>query len=137
MFDFDKNTLIHPYYDYDDKRSCHPSLSDEEFVARSTEMFNKAIDYVCSIYSVPPSALAIAEDNRHSKQAYHIVVPSLYCNGDVLRDLVHRKNMLALNLEWKSLYSPKLDDHHSSGMDIVQNDDISAHIVQCVMILLT
>ena len=35
MFDLDRNTLIHPYYDYDDKRSCHPSLSDEEFVARS------------------------------------------------------------------------------------------------------
>ena len=52
MFDLDRNTLIHPYYDYDDKRSCHPSLSDEEFVTRSTEMFDKAIDYVCSIYSV-------------------------------------------------------------------------------------
>ena len=106
-------------------------------------MFDKAIDYVCSIYSVPPSALAIAEDNHHSKQSYHIVVPSHYCNGDVLRDFVHRdrKKMLALNLDvqvygkanqkWKTLYSPKLDDHHSSGMDIVQNDDISAHIVQC------
>ena len=101
MFDLDRNTLIHLYYDYDDKRSCHPSLSDEEFVARSTEMFNKAIDYVCSIYSVPPSALAIAEDNRHSKQSYHIVVLSHYCNGDVFCDLVHRdrKKMLALNME--------------------------------------
>ena len=32
MFDLDRNTLIHPYYDYDDKQSCHSSLFDEEFV---------------------------------------------------------------------------------------------------------
>ena len=35
------------------------------------------------------------------------------------------------NQKWKTLYSPKLDDPHSSGMNIVQNDDIGAHIVQC------
>ena len=59
----------------------------------------------------------------------------------VILFIVTEKKMLALNLDvqvygkanqkWKILYSPKLDDHHSSSMDIVQNDDISAHIVQC------
>ena len=143
MFDLDRNTLVHPYYDYDDKRSCHPSLSDEEFVTQSTATFKKAVEYICSIYDVRSSALAIADDNRPTKQSYHIVVPSRYCKGDVLRDLVHheRKQMLALHLDiqvysktnqkWKTLYSPKLDDQHSAGMNIVQNDDISAHIVQC------
>ena len=143
MFDLGRNTLVHPYYDYDDKRSCHPRMSDEEFVTQSTEMFKKAIEHICSIFDVAPSALAIAEDNRPTKRSYHIVVTSHYCNGDVLRDLVHRdrKKMLALHLDvqvyaqtnqkWKTLYSPKLDDPHSSGMNIVQNDDIGAHIVQC------
>ena len=143
MFDLGRNTLVHPYYDYDDKRSCHPSMSEEEFVTQSNEMLKKAIEHVCSIFDVAPSALAIAEDNRPTKRSYHIVVTSHYCNGDVLRDLVHRdrKKMLALHLDvqvyaqtnqkWKTLYSPKLDDPHSSGMNIVQNDDIGAHIVQC------
>ena len=44
MFDLDRNTLVHPYYDYDDKRSCHPSLSDEEFVTQSTATCNNLFD---------------------------------------------------------------------------------------------
>ena len=123
MFDLDRNTLVHPYYDYDDKRSCHPRLSDEEFVTQSTATFKKAVEYICSTYDVRSSALAIADDNRPTKQSYHIVVPSRYCKGDILQDLVYheRKKMLALNLDvqvfskanqkWKTLYSPKLDDH--------------------------
>ena len=87
------------------------------------------------------SALAIAEDNHPTKQSYRMVVPSRSwwcCSGSCSS---WKEKMLALNLDvqvygkgtqkWKTLYLPKLDDPHSSGMNIVQNDDISTHIVQC------
>ena len=35
------------------------------------------------------------------------------------------------NQKWKTLFSPKFDDNESTGLDIVQNNDLSAHLVQC------
>ena len=107
------------------------------------EMLKKAIEHVCSIFDVAPSALATAEDNRPTKRSYHIVVTSHYCNGDVRHDLVHRdrKKMLALHLDvqvyaqtnqkWKTLYSPKLDDPHSLFRTM-----ISVHILFSVEMIL-
>ena len=75
MFELDSNTLVRPQYDYDDKRSCHPSVSVKQFVSQSTATFNTAVEYTCSINDVRSSALAIADDNRPTKQAYRIIVP--------------------------------------------------------------